>query len=117
MDRDIQLGPPVTREQILLVFQNHGYLPNSMITKDKMSHVFTTEFTRRKSSTLNKDFVEEIWNESETTTKGEISVNTVADIVLDAQRILRERVEKLSGQKGIIKNLKSNIDAKNEEVI
>lgn len=88
-----------------------------MITKDKMSHVFNTEFTKRKSSTLNRDFVEEIWNESETTTKGEISVNTVADIVMDAQKILRDRVERLSGQKGMIKNLRSNIEVKNEEVV
>lgn len=80
-----------------------------MITKDKMSHVFNTEFTKRKSSTLNRDFVDEIWNESETTTKGEISVNTVADIVMDAQNILRDRIQRLSGQKGMIKNLRSNI--------
>lgn len=81
-----------------------------------MYSILETEFSQKKHAPISRDLLEEIWNESEATSKGEISVETIADIILEAQTIVGNRVQQLSGADGMIETLDKKIQEKDMEV-
>ena len=109
---EVRLGEAPTKQEILSFFQRHGFSSNSMINKGKLLAIVNTEYKRIQDEPFNTELIEEIWNESEASSKGEIYTHVVADIVLEAEGILRQRIEQLHGPDGSISATEAMVLAK-----
>ena len=69
-----------------------------------------------KGHAFNKDVLDEIWNEAETNSQGMIAIGVLADIFVNAQNILKERIEKLSQPNGLIEGVDKRIKEKELEL-
>ena len=68
-----------------------------MLSKQKLSQVLNSQAKKVLKRNLNQPIIDEIWEQAETSTKGEASVNTIIEIMLDALDILRKRIQEIRG--------------------
>lgn len=90
------LQRPPSQEDVEDFFKRNGFPPSALISKPALDALF------KKSSEepVPEELMQEIWGESEASTKGEIYVKTVVEIIMEALSILRQRILHLKGEDG-----------------
>lgn len=74
-----------------------------------MAELLNEEHQIKKNSPADLELIEEIWSDSDTSSKGEILVGTIADIIVNTQEILEDRINKLTAAEGQISELEGKI--------
>lgn len=68
-----------------------------MITHGKLCQILHGQSKKIFHRKLDDSIIEEIWGQAETTSKGEASIETIVEIIMEALHILLRRISDIEG--------------------
>jgi acyl-coenzyme A synthetase/AMP-(fatty) acid ligase len=91
-----------TLTKVIRMFKHYGCSEETLLTKQRLSEILNKQAAINLHSKFSPIIIDEIWGQTETTSRGESTVLTFSKIFSQAMAILEDRISIIDGPTGIM---------------